>query len=102
MRIAVYALEKRVSALTACTLASAIWRAAPSSKRRMVSFWGVICSRLMLSRFCKLIFVTDQEYFWLQQEIHRERILFRELGLPLTDLKDLWIDLPRQLLLRRI
>jgi hypothetical protein len=53
----------------------------------------------MPGKFCKLMFVSDQEYFWLQQDIRCKGTLFPELGLPFTHGKDLWIDFPRQLLL---
>ncbi len=65
MRIAVYALLKRVSALTAFTLASAMCRAAPSSRWRIVCFDGVTVSRLTPTKFCKLIVVANQEDFGL-------------------------------------
>jgi hypothetical protein len=55
------------------------------------SFWRVICSRLMPSKFCKLMLVTDQEYFRLEQDVRRKRDLFPELGIQLTRRKDLWI-----------
>jgi len=56
------------------TFASAIWRATPSNKHRIVFFRGVICSGLMPSKFCKLMFAIDQKYLRLQQDIHRKRI----------------------------
>src|SRR6266702_369044 len=56
----------------------------------------------MPSKFCKLMFITAQEYFRLLQDVCGEGILFPEPGLPLPHRKYFWIDLPRQLLLRRI
>src|ERR1700751_4212534 len=56
----------------------------------------------MPSKFCKVMFVTDQEYLRLREDVHRKGALLLEFGLPLTYRKYLGIDLPRQLLLRWI
>jgi hypothetical protein len=81
----------------AMRVSSAMCRAAPSSRRRIVSFAGAICSRLMPSRLCKVTFFTDKEYFWIAHYIGHERIFFPKICFPLRRRKYFWIDFPRQL-----
>jgi hypothetical protein len=63
MRIAVYALQKRVSELTALIFASAICRVAAAISRCVVSREGAIVSRLTPTRFFRLILVSNQKDF---------------------------------------
>src|ERR1044071_8210239 len=93
IRIAVYALAKRVSALTTLTRASARCRVAASSRRFTVSADGSTRSRLLPTSSCKFIFATHEEDFGLPQNIRCKRALCLELRAPFTWRKHFWIDL---------
>jgi hypothetical protein len=80
----------------------ALCRAAPSSSRLIVSLAGVIGSRLMPTKLCKLMLASQHKDPLARQYFKHKWIPFFQLRVPFARGENFWIDLSRETCLRRV